>query len=43
MMMSKEKWLARWREEYHSTKNVMGGVVEDFDEVGKLGTGTRRS
>jgi hypothetical protein len=38
MMISKEnniEWLAS-REEYHSAKNDMGGVVEDFNEVGKL-------
>jgi hypothetical protein len=42
MMISKEnniECLARWREEYHSAKNVMGGVVDDFDDVGKLGMG----
>jgi hypothetical protein len=41
-MISKEsniEWLARRREEYYSIKNGMGGIVEDFDEVGKLGHG----
>jgi hypothetical protein len=42
MMISKEnsiEWLVRRREEYHSIKNGLGGIVEDFDEVGKLGHG----
>jgi hypothetical protein len=41
-MIGKEssiEWLARQREEYRSTKNGMGGIVKDFDEVGKLGRG----
>jgi hypothetical protein len=42
MMISKEnsiEWLARRREEYRSAKNGIQGVVEDFDEGGKLGHG----
>jgi hypothetical protein len=31
------KWLDRRKEEYHLLENDIGGVVEDFDKVGKLG------
>jgi hypothetical protein len=33
------KWLDRRKEEYHLLENDIGGVVEDFDKVGKLGRG----
>jgi translation elongation factor EF-4 len=39
-MLSKEegvRWLEEWTEAYHSGKNDMREVVDDFDEVGKLG------
>jgi hypothetical protein len=39
-MMSKGdciEWLMRRTEEYRSTKNGIGEIVDDFDEVGKLG------
>jgi hypothetical protein len=32
------EWLRR-TEEYHLARNGMGEVVDDFDEVGKLGSG----
>jgi hypothetical protein len=41
-MGSKEdnfKWLMARMDEYRSTKNNIGEVVEDFDEVSKLGRG----
>jgi hypothetical protein len=33
------EWLGRWTEEYHSSKDNAMGVVEDLDEIGKLGLG----
>jgi hypothetical protein len=33
------EWLRRWTEEYHSTKDDIGGMVDDLDEMGKLGHG----
>jgi hypothetical protein len=33
------EWLSRWTEEYHSSKDDAMGVVEDLDEIGKLGRG----
>jgi hypothetical protein len=33
------EWLSRWTEEYHSSKDDTMGVVEDLDEIGKLGQG----
>jgi hypothetical protein len=33
------EWLKRRMEEYHSARNGMGEVVEDLDEIGKLGSG----
>jgi hypothetical protein len=33
------EWLCRWTTEYHSTKDDATGVVEDLDELGKLGQG----
>jgi hypothetical protein len=41
-MLSKEeslKWLQRRTDEYHSNENDIGGLVEDFDDMGKLGSG----
>jgi hypothetical protein len=41
-MIGKEesiKWLQNRMEEYRSTKNDIGEVVDDFDKVGKLGSG----
>jgi hypothetical protein len=41
-MLSKEdgvRWLERRTEEYHLGKNDTKEVVDDFDEVGKLGRG----
>jgi hypothetical protein len=41
-MLSKEdslKWMMRRIEEYCSSKSDIGEVVDDFDEVGKLGWG----
>jgi hypothetical protein len=33
------EWLRWWTEEYHSTKDDIGGMVDDLDEMGKLGHG----
>jgi hypothetical protein len=33
------EWLKRRMEEYRSARNGMGEVVEDLDEIGKLGSG----
>jgi hypothetical protein len=33
------EWLKRRLSEYRLTENDMGDIVEDFDEVGKLGLG----
>jgi ferritin len=33
------EWLRWWTEEYHSTKDDIGGMVDDLDEIGKLGHG----
>jgi hypothetical protein len=39
-MVNKDlEWLSRRTEEYHSSKDDAVGVVEDFDEIGKLGWG----
>jgi hypothetical protein len=41
-MMSVRKdleWLSRWVAEYHSYTDDAMGVVEDLDELGKLGRG----
>jgi hypothetical protein len=32
-------WLSRWIVEYSSSKDDAMGVVEDLDELGKLGRG----
>jgi hypothetical protein len=32
-------WLSRWTAEYRSSKDDPMGVVEDLDELGKLGRG----
>jgi hypothetical protein len=40
MLVSKDhEWLSRWIVEYHSYKDDAMGVVEDLDELGKLGRG----
>jgi hypothetical protein len=41
MMNAKESmdWLAKWMEEYHSTGNDIGEIIEDFGDVGKLRRG----
>jgi hypothetical protein len=31
------EWLSRRTEEYHSSKDDAMGVMEDLDEIGKLG------
>jgi hypothetical protein len=31
------EWLSRWTMEYHSYKDDAMGMVEDLDELGKLG------
>jgi hypothetical protein len=31
------EWLSSWTEEYRSSKDDAMGVVEDLDEIGKLG------
>jgi hypothetical protein len=31
------EWLSRWTTEYHSTKDDAMDVVEDLDELGKVG------
>jgi hypothetical protein len=37
-MVNKDlEWLSRRIEVYHSTKDDAMGVVEDLDEIGKLG------
>jgi hypothetical protein len=44
-MLSKESlaWLQRHTAVYHSDESGLGELVENFDEVGKLGhTGSRR-
>jgi hypothetical protein len=33
------EWLSRRTEKYHSSKDDAMGVVEDLDEMGKLGRG----
>jgi hypothetical protein len=33
------EWLSRWTAEYHSYTDDAMGVVEDLDELGKLGRG----
>jgi hypothetical protein len=33
------EWLSRQTAEYHSSKDGAMGVVEDLDELGKLGQG----
>jgi hypothetical protein len=33
------EWLSRRTEEYHSSKDDAMGVMEDLDEIGKLGRG----
>jgi hypothetical protein len=33
------EWLSRQTAEYHSSKDDAMGVVEDLDELGKLGRG----
>jgi hypothetical protein len=33
------EWLSRWTVEYRSSKDDAMGVVEDLDELGKLGRG----
>jgi hypothetical protein len=39
-MISKDlEWLIIWTEEYHSSRDDGMGVVEDLDEIGKLGRG----
>jgi hypothetical protein len=41
-MVSKEgdiDWLVRWADEYRLAKNNISEVVEDFDDIGKLGYG----
>jgi hypothetical protein len=40
MSFSKDlEWLSRWTAEYHSYMDDGMGVVEDLDELGKLGKG----
>jgi hypothetical protein len=37
-MINKDlEWLGRWTEEYRSSMDDAMGVVEDLDELGKLG------
>jgi hypothetical protein len=41
-MASKEgelSWLVEIMEQYHFAQNGIGEVVEDFDDMGKLGSG----
>jgi hypothetical protein len=41
-MASKEgelSWLVERMEQYHFAQNGIGEVVEDFDDMGKLGSG----
>ncbi len=33
------EWLSRWTAEYRSSKDDAMGMVEDLDELGKLGRG----
>jgi hypothetical protein len=33
------EWLCRWTAEYRSSKDGAMGMVEDLDELGKLGQG----
>jgi hypothetical protein len=33
------EWLSRWTAEYHSYMDDAMGVVDDLDELGKLGRG----
>jgi hypothetical protein len=38
MSVSKDlEWLSRWTVEYHSYTDDVMGVMEDLDELGKLG------
>jgi hypothetical protein len=37
MVIKDLEWLSRRTEEYHSSKDDAMGVVEDLDEIGKLG------
>jgi hypothetical protein len=40
MSVGKDReWLSRWTIEYHSYTDDAMGVVEDLDELGKLGRG----
>jgi hypothetical protein len=40
MSVSKDlEWLSRWTVEYYSYMDDAMGVVEDLDELGKLGRG----
>jgi hypothetical protein len=40
MSISKDlEWLSKWIAEYHSYMDYAMGVVEDLDELGKLGQG----
>jgi hypothetical protein len=40
VMVNKDlEWLSRRTEEYHSSKDDAMGIVEDLDEIGKLGCG----
>jgi hypothetical protein len=40
MSVSKDlEWLSRWTAEYHLYTDDAMGVVEDLDELGKLGHG----
>jgi hypothetical protein len=40
MLVSKDlEWLSRWTMEYHSYMDDAMGMVEDLDELGKLGQG----
>jgi hypothetical protein len=40
VMVNKDlEWLSRRKEEYHSSKDDAMGVVEDLDEIAKLGRG----
>jgi hypothetical protein len=39
MATSDLEWFCRWTAEYHSSKDDAMGVVEDLDELGKLGQG----
>jgi hypothetical protein len=40
MSVSKDlEWMSRWTAEYHSYMDDAMGVMEDLDELGKLGRG----